>query len=71
MSGIVFCIFKYVLVLSVILNIFELIDRDSRLLSQNKKENSYFYSRIAKIAPSIFSLVTDKVMSNDLKYGEN
>lgn len=61
-GGVLFNMFKYVLVMSVIINIFALVDRDSRMLSRKKKEISYFYYPIKRVAPALFSLVTEEVV---------
>ncbi|MCH5327895.1 MAG: CvpA family protein [Coprobacter sp.] len=62
-GGILFNMFKYVLVMSVVINIFALLDRDSRMLSRKKKEHSYFYYPVKRVAPTLFSLVTEEVVN--------
>ncbi|MCP9612589.1 CvpA family protein [Coprobacter tertius] len=56
LAGAVFSVFKYVLIISIFINIYEFIDRDSHWMSKSKKENSYFYACVREVAPTLFSL---------------
>ena len=67
MLGIVFCELKIIVILSVAINIYELSDKESKLISQNAKGESLLYLPVQEAAPALFSLVTREIEWEDLK----
>ena len=65
--GIVFCELKIIVILSVAINIYELSDKESKLISQNAKGESLLYLPVQEAAPALFSLVTREIEWEDLK----
>lgn len=57
LSGAVFGILKFGIVLSVILMIIESIDQQWQFIPQEKKSHSYLYQPVAAIVPTIFPMV--------------
>lgn len=57
LAGLVFGLLKSALILSVILVIFEKIDKDVSILSERKKAESKLYEPIRNFAPSIFPFI--------------
>ncbi|NQU87943.1 MAG: CvpA family protein [Mariniphaga sp.] len=66
LAGIVFGVVKSALILSVILVVFDRIDRDVNILSKEKKADSRLYQPIRDFAPTIFPFIEDWV--KDIKY---
>jgi membrane protein required for colicin V production len=57
MAGLVFGILRSALVLSIILLVFDKIDEDVEILSQEAKTESRLYEPVRKLAPSIFPFI--------------
>lgn len=55
-AGVLFCGFKYVLIMSVVLNIYDLLHKELDPEDTKMQENSYFYCTIIKVAPFILDL---------------
>ncbi len=55
--GAVLGILKYALVLSILLNVFHIIDSKSRIIKQEKKNESSLYSPVLSIIPKIMPYV--------------
>ena len=55
-AGVLFCGFKYILVISAVLNIYDLLHKELDPKDTKMQENSYFYSEIIKVAPFILDL---------------
>ena len=53
-AGVVFCFLRGVLVLSIVLNIYQRIDKDSHLLGAQRVSESKLYTPIKHFAPAIF-----------------
>lgn len=53
-AGGLFCLFKGVLILSLIINLYEMVDRDRSFIGHDKIESSLLYKPIEKFAPGIF-----------------
>jgi membrane protein required for colicin V production len=64
LAGLVFGVLKSMLILSVLLVIFERIDRDVNLISDEKKEDSKLYKPIRNFAPNVFPFIEEWV--NDI-----
>lgn len=56
--GIFFYELKIILLLSVIINIYEIADNQHRLIGEKEIKNSYFYRPVADVVPTIVSWVT-------------
>jgi membrane protein required for colicin V production len=54
LAGGLFCLFKGVLVFSIILNLYETIDSDRSFIGVRNIESSLFYKPVLKVAPSLF-----------------
>jgi len=54
MAGGAFCFLKGALILSVILNLYQMVDRDRSFIGAERAESSLLYEPLVKIAPSIF-----------------
>ena len=57
LAGLVFGVIRSALILSIILVLFDKIDEDVHILSQDAKENSRMYEPIRTLAPSIFPFI--------------
>ncbi len=57
LAGLVFGVLRSALILSIILVVFDKIDEDIHILSENTKENSRMYEPIRSFAPSIFPFI--------------
>lgn len=57
LAGLVFGVLKSALILSIILVIFDKIDKDVHIISREAKENSRMYEPIRSFAPSIFPFI--------------
>lgn len=57
LAGLVFGIFRSALVLSIILLVFDKIDKDVEIISQEAKTESRLYEPVRKLAPSIFPFI--------------
>ncbi|WP_372947347.1 CvpA family protein [Mariniphaga sp.] len=57
MAGLVFGILRSALVLSIILLVFDKIDKDVEIISQEAKTESRLYEPVRKLAPSIFPFI--------------
>ncbi len=68
--GGVFGMLKIGVILSVVFMLFEKINNTLPLVSKEKIETSIFYSPIAKIAPTIFPIIMDKI-DNEKEKNEN
>lgn len=66
--GLAFGILRSALVLSIILLVFDKIDEDVEILSQEAKTESRLYEPVRKLAPSIFPFIQNW---NDSKDAEN
>ncbi len=55
-AGVLFCGFKYVLVISVVLNIYDLLQKELDSKDTRIQDNSFFYPHIIKVAPFILDL---------------
>ncbi|MGL5229159.1 MAG: CvpA family protein [Bacteroidales bacterium] len=66
LAGALFSMLKWVLLLSIFLNLYQTIDQNGRLLSDDKKKLSYLYSPIQKILPTCFPYVKDYLQSNQI-----
>ncbi|WP_455497732.1 CvpA family protein [Coprobacter sp.] len=64
-AGVLFCGFKYILVISVILNIYDLLHKELHPDDTKTQENSYFYSEIIKVAPFILDLSKQALMEEN------
>lgn len=53
-AGVVFCFFRGLLVLSVLLTIYQKIDRDNSLIGKNTVNKSLLFSPVKNIAPSLY-----------------
>jgi len=53
-AGSVFCLFKGLLILSVMINLYELVDKDRSLVGNDKIQESLLYQPVAELAPAIF-----------------
>jgi len=53
-AGGVFCFFKGALILSVLLNLYEMVDKDRSIIGLERTESSLLYKPIVKVAPIIF-----------------
>lgn len=80
--GAIFSVSKWVLLLSIILNLYQSIDQKGHFLSDEKRKKSYLYSPIQKVLPLCFpyvkeylpqdNLFTKKIMESDeIKQGLN
>jgi membrane protein required for colicin V production len=56
-AGLVFGILRSALVLSIILLVFDKIDKDVEIISQEAKTESRLYEPVRKLAPSIFPFI--------------
>ena len=65
--GVVFCELKIIVILSVAINIYELFDKESKLIGQNVKEESLLYPPVQEAAPFLFSLVAKEINWESLK----
>jgi membrane protein required for colicin V production len=57
LGGMVFGILRSILFLSIVLLIFDKIDRDIKIIPEDIKENSRMYEPIKNVAPSIFPFI--------------
>lgn len=62
-AGLIFGILRSALILSIILLVFDKIDEDVRILSQEAKAESRLYEPVRKLAPSIFPFI--KIWGDD------
>jgi len=67
LGGIFGCL-KYVLIVSVLLNIFNALDSKFKILRVETKENSIVYKPVMKLAPALWS-EAKKVKANEYKNG--
>lgn len=65
--GIIFCELKIIIILSVAINIYELSDKDSRLIKQDIKNESFLYMPVQNAAPFLFTLVANDIDWNGIK----
>ena len=65
--GVVFCELKVIVILSVAINIYELSDKDSRLIERKTKNESLLYASIQNAAPYLFSLMSNDIDWNEIK----
>ncbi len=65
--GIVFCELKIIIIVSVAINIYELSDKDSKLIKQDIKNESLLYTPIQNAAPFLFTLVANDIDWNGIK----
>lgn len=65
--GIVFCELKIIIILSVAINIYELADKDSKLIERNIKNESFLYTSVQNAAPYLFAFVTNDIDWGDIK----
>lgn len=68
LAGLVFGVLKSMLVLSILLVVFDRIDKDVHIISQEKKGDSRLYRPIRNLAPSIFPFIEEWV--NDIGIDE-
>lgn len=57
LAGLVFGILKSALILSIVLVLFNKIDKDVHILSKSLKQNSHMYEPIRSFAPAIFPFI--------------
>jgi len=57
LAGLIFGVLRSALILSIILVVFDKIDEDVHILSENTKANSRMYEPIRSLAPSIFPFI--------------
>ena len=57
LAGMVFGFLRAALVLSIVMVVFDKIDEDVEILSEQTKENSKLYEPVRKLAPSIFPFI--------------
>nr|WP_321406430.1 CvpA family protein [uncultured Carboxylicivirga sp.] len=70
--GAIFSLLKYAFILSVLIAVINGFDKDSKLLSQEMKAESYLYKPVASIAPMVFPYLnfdTVKEKFEDVKEG--
>jgi membrane protein required for colicin V production len=65
LAGLLFGVLRSALVLSIILLVFNKIDKDVEILSQEAKTESRLYEPVRKLAPSIFPFIQNWVDSKD------
>jgi len=58
-AGATFSFFKGVFILSILLNIYEIADKDRSLIGSQRIEQSRYYKRILKVAPDLFPSFPD------------
>lgn len=72
LAGGLFCLFKGVLVLSIVLNLYEMIDSDRSFIGVKHIESSVFYKPVVKFAPGLFpSFSSDKLHQHPEKPDSN
>ncbi|MDP4277478.1 MAG: CvpA family protein [Bacteroidota bacterium] len=54
LAGAFFCFLKGAFILSIMLNLYQLADKDSSLIGKERIERSTFYKPLVKVAPSLF-----------------
>jgi membrane protein required for colicin V production len=54
LAGGLFCLFKGVLIFSIVLNLYETIDSDRSFIGYKHAESSLLYKPVLKVAPSLF-----------------
>lgn len=64
--GAIFSVSKWVLLLSVILNLYQCVDQKGHFLSEEKRKKSYLYSPIQKVLPICFPYVKEYLSQDDL-----
>lgn len=67
LAGLVFGVFRSALVLSIILLVFDKIDKDVEIISQEAKTESRLYEPVRKLAPSIFPFIQNWDESEHVK----
>ncbi|MBW6537179.1 MAG: CvpA family protein [Mariniphaga sp.] len=65
LAGLAFGIFRSALILSIILLVFNKIDKDVEIISQKAKTESRLYEPVRNLAPSIFPFIQNWVDSKD------
>lgn len=64
--GAIFSVSKWVLILSIILNLYQSIDQKGHFLSDEKRKKSYLYSPIQKVLPLCFPYVREYLSQDNL-----
>lgn len=64
--GAIFSVSKWVLLLSIILNLYQSIDQKGYFLSEEKRKKSYLYSPIQKVLPLCFPYVKEYLSQDNL-----
>lgn len=64
-AGGVFCLFKGVLILSVMLNLYEMVDKDRSLIGPERAERSILYEPVLKVAPKLFPTLKNMFYKKD------
>lgn len=59
LAGGVFCFFKGALILSVLLNLYEMVDRGRSFIGPERAESSLLYEPLLRVAPGIFPSLKD------------
>jgi membrane protein required for colicin V production len=54
LAGGLFCLFKGVLIFSIVLNLYETIDKDHSFVGPDRVKSSVFYKPVLKVAPAMF-----------------
>lgn len=63
-AGILFGFIKWVFILSVLITIFESVERTSRLIDEKNKHESLFYLPISRVAPFVFPYLKFDTLRN-------
>ncbi|MGL5786191.1 MAG: CvpA family protein [Bacteroidales bacterium] len=66
LMGAIFSVSKWVLLLSIILNLYQSIDQKGYFLSEEKRKKSYLYSPIQKVLPLCFPYVKEYLSQDNL-----
>lgn len=64
-AGSVFCLFKGLLILSVVLNLYEMVDRDRSLVGDDKIQESLLYEPVSEVAPAIFPALKNMYLNGE------
>jgi len=67
MAGAIFCLLKGLLFLSILLNLYEAIDKDRSFVGPKKIESSVLYKPVIKIAPNLFPAFKSIILRPDTK----
>lgn len=65
-SGAIFGIFKVALIVSVVIYLFNLVDKEQQVFTKELRQNSFFYPPMASVAPFIFNGLKENKVVEDL-----